>query len=41
MPTLLAGLLKQMPKEVEDRVRATCDRARSLLRDAIRAEYRL
>lgn len=41
MPILLTDLLKRVPKEVEDRVRATRDRARTVLRDAIRAECRL
>ncbi len=41
MPVLLTDLLKQVPRKVEDRVRAVRDRSRSLLRDAIRAECRL
>lgn len=41
MPVLLIDLLERVPKEVEDRVRATRDRARPVLRDAIRAECRL
>lgn len=41
MPILLTDLLKRVPKEVEERVRATRDRARTVLRDAIRAECRL
>lgn len=41
MPILLTDLLERVPKEVEGRVRATRDRARNVLRDAIRAECRL
>ena len=41
MPVQLIDLLERVPKEVESRVRAARDRARSALRDAIRAECRL
>ena len=41
MPVLLIDLLERVPKGVEGRVRAARDRARSVLRDAIRAECRL
>jgi hypothetical protein len=41
MSILLTDLLERVPKEVEGRVRATRDRARNVLRDAIRAECRL
>ena len=41
MPVLLIDLLQRVPQEVEDRVRATRDRSRNALRDAIRAECRL
>lgn len=41
MPVLLIDLLRQVPEEVETRVRATRDRSRNVLRDAIRAECRL
>lgn len=41
MPILLIDLLGRVPKEAEDRVRVTRDRARNVLRDAIRAECRL
>lgn len=41
MPILLSNLLERVPKEVEHQVRATRDRVRNVLRDAIRAECRL
>lgn len=41
MAILLRDLLDQVPLEVRDRVKATLDRVRAPLRDAIRAECRL